>query len=113
MPAKVSKLYFVHFVQHNLRPDAILAIAWSLRKWGGAAHCGVIIYDAKAAAMERAKGCVGHTPHLRGRVVCASEVEAIGALQELVEEIDPDVVCGFDIQRGSIGYILDRCAHMK
>ena len=96
-----------------LRPDAILVIAWSLRVWGGAAHCGVIIFDSKAALKERLGGCSEQAPHLRSRVVCASEAEAIGALQQLVEEVDPDVVCGFDIQRGSIGYILDRCAHMK
>lgn len=98
--------------------DAILAIAWSLRLWGGQAHCGIIIFDEKAAAKEACKrselcssSCAA--PHLRDRVVCGSEAEVIGQLQLLVQEVDPDVVCGFDIQRGSIGYILDRCAHMR
>jgi len=99
--------------QHtSLHPDAILAIAWSARLWGGAAHCGIIIFDDKAAA-QKGSGGACHLPHLRGRVVCGSEVEAVAQLQLLVEELDPDVVCGFDIQRGSIGYILDRCAHMR
>ena len=98
--------------------DAILAIAWSLRLWGGEAHCGIIIFDEKAAAKEACKGSHLHgsscpAPHLRGRVVCGSEADVIRQLQLLVEEVDPDVVCGFDIQRGSIGYILDRCAHMR
>ena len=89
--------------------------------WGGAAHSGIIVFDARAAGQEGAGGARsaapggggGQPPHLRGRVTCASEVEAVAALQRLVEEVDPDVVCGFDIQRGSIGYILDRCAHLK
>jgi ABC-2 type transport system ATP-binding protein len=43
--------------------------------------------------------------------VCGSEVEAIAELQLLVEEVDPDVVCGFDIQsqsmdvRKNVGYL--------
>ena len=118
----------------HLASDAILAIAWSLRVWGGAAHSGVIIFDERAAGEHCAKGAGTQgrdqkfdgdgvsgasrregaaVPHVRGRVVCGSEVEAIGELQRLVEEVDPDVVCGFDIQRGSIGYILDRCAHIR
>ena len=123
---------FVSFISRA--SDAILAIAWSLRVWGGAAHSGVIIFDERAAGEHCAKGDgtqgrdqkfdgdgvsgAGRregaaVPHVRGRVVCGSEVEAIGELQRLVEEVDPDVVCGFDIQRGSIGYILDRCAHIR
>jgi DNA polymerase elongation subunit (family B) len=80
--------------------------------WGGAAHCGIIIFDDKAPA-QKGSGGACQLPHLRGRVVCGSEVEAVAQLQLLVEELDPDVVCGFDIQRGSIGYILDRCAHVR
>ena len=113
MRAKVRELHLCAAAQLTPHPDAILAIAWSLRVWGGAAHCGIIIFDTKAAAAQRSGGCAGQAPHTRGRVVCASEAEAIRALQLLVEEVDPDVVCGFDIQRGSIGYILDRCAHIK
>jgi DNA polymerase elongation subunit (family B) len=85
--------------------------------WGGAAHSGIIIFDERAAGEHGSKsgGTKGGAaaPHMRGRVVCGSEVEAIGQLQHLVEGVDPDVVCGFDIQRGSIGYILDRCAHIR
>ncbi len=89
--------------------------------WGGAAHSGIIVFDARAAGQEGAGGARaaapggggGQPPHFRGRVTCASEVEVVAALQRLVEEVDPDVVCGFDIQRGSIGYILDRCAYLK
>ena len=83
--------------------------------WGAAWCVEIVVKPPQQIGDSSAMGAAwcGRRCNAGGRVVCGSEVEAIGELQRLVEEVDPDVVCGFDIQRGSIGYILDRCAHIR
>ncbi|KAG5355310.1 DNA polymerase zeta catalytic subunit [Yarrowia sp. C11] len=44
--------------------------------------------------------------------VAKTEAEMIGCLQKVVENHDPDILTGFEVQASSWGYILDRCKTM-
>jgi DNA polymerase zeta len=44
-------------------------------------------------------------------VVVESELEMFNALVDLVRELDPEILVGFEIHNGSWGYVIDRARH--
>ncbi|KAK2461909.1 hypothetical protein APHAL10511_006372 [Amanita phalloides] len=65
------------------------------------------------------KGAIVVSPEHLGRdrtrrVPCeevASELDAMNLLSDVVVDLDPDVVTGWEVQRGSWGFVIQRAAH--
>ena len=53
--------------------------------------------------------CIGSNVTVR---VASDESHLFQLLEELVAEWDPDFLVGFEVQKASIGYLIDRAAQM-
>lgn len=42
-----------------------------------------------------------------------TEMALLDRVVAIVREVDPDVVVGFDVQGGSVGYLIDRAARLE
>jgi pilus assembly protein FimV len=40
--------------------------------------------------------------------IAVDEVEVFHSLTKLVRDVDPDIICGYEVQRGSVGYLVER-----
>ena len=72
----------------------------------GALHRPQTRHAARAAAARHVAAC---GPGVQGEVLF-DERALLDRLVEHVREVDPDVVVGFEVQGGSLGYLIDRAA---
>lgn len=45
--------------------------------------------------------------------VVGSEEALLGAFVEAVRALDPDILVGFEVQQGSLGYLVDRASTLQ
>ncbi|KAG5354785.1 DNA polymerase zeta catalytic subunit [Yarrowia sp. B02] len=80
--------------------DPVLFIVWNM-------------LDGPSGVIINAEECPDFTNIVDAPVTIAhSECEMVGHLQKTVENFDPDILTGFEVQDSSWGYLMDRCKTM-
>ncbi|KAF2674391.1 hypothetical protein BT63DRAFT_474143 [Microthyrium microscopicum] len=85
--------------------DEICCIFWSVQMEAASTQLrsGIIMVvseDESSAQFERLVGAEIHYE--------TSELDAINNLVDIVRDIDPDILCGFEVQKSSWGYLIER-----
>lgn len=88
----------------NLNPDPdldpILFVVWNM-------------LDGPSGVIVNVEDCPEMSNLVDTNVTVAyTECELVGLLQKRVENLDPDILTGFEVQSSSWGYLLDRCKTM-
>ena len=65
-----------------------------------------------ARAEERLLAAVGGVHGRTERAVALDEADLFHRLIALVRDVDPDIVVGYDVQNGSLGYLIERGAKL-
>ncbi|KAJ2710936.1 DNA polymerase zeta, partial [Coemansia spiralis] len=91
------------------RLDSVILIAASFSpcgSWTGAA-CVSAVWTCGAGPGPSRLGLASHIKQTHA----ADEATMFQRLAEWVRHTDPDVLCGYEVQRGSWGYLIERAAH--
>lgn len=74
----------------------------------GALDCRLFAWAGDGAVSSKLFPGGSHAAWPGGVVACADESSTLRAIADVVATVDPDVVMGFDTERESLGYLLDR-----
>jgi hypothetical protein len=89
----------------NPETDPILAISFAICENVTAGH---IIFCCEQTIL------ISDGPAQSSKVVIvSSEEELLNQLAIIINKFDPDILIGYDLLRGSFGYLCERAAHLK